>query len=685
MILLTDAPSELSKTRASALGWAILLVALSMVSVLTAYERAMHFSGVAIDGPFQLYNALRRIQGGFRPGVDFQFFHGLGVAYLHYPFFRALGGGLRGSEIARELIAAASFPLVFLLVFRAFAGSWTKALCLAAAAMAAAYALHLSAVLFAVNGMLGVRSASPALVAIALYVSPGARARAVATGLALALSLALGTEQGLAVVVAYLAISLVAMVPRGDRRAQIIETLATVAIGLGAFALFLLSVGGMGGLTGALRYNFRTVPMDQYWFFGAPPNVFVPSWSAGLRMAISARPVGLALALSVVAIAVFVRRLWRSSGSEEASRNFALATYALYGLVSCASLLGVFTFAYVQPCWRVLLILAGLELLRASEQFDVRRAHAAILGVPRGLALAALVMTLWTASQIGLIASALTETLPHVVSSHFMGGGRWGVSGIWPETLRDGQAIIDHHRGSAGEIPTLWSTYSGWIEARNGVFNPSFDYAIHALGPENRAAYLAKFRANRPALVQTVDPRYTPYEAWIENSHWDLYLELLRNYEVAGTTPWSIFWERRVTLAPGPIVVGTMQVPPGMVEIRLPPVAAELSGAITLLQVDVDYSVHNPLGRLPIIGGSPRYLVAIDSAVTHTPVSLDPYVTTARFPVLIRRGQTPILRLGTFSLLPGAGLTVHTLRVSVVPVTAANQLWLSALYAGMLE
>src|SRR4051812_13210769 len=59
------------------------------------------------DGPFQLFNALRRIDAGQRGGVDFQFFHGIGLPYLFYPFYRLFGGSIHGSEFARQLIPLA--------------------------------------------------------------------------------------------------------------------------------------------------------------------------------------------------------------------------------------------------------------------------------------------------------------------------------------------------------------------------------------------------------------------------------------------------------------------------------------------------------------------------------------------------------------------------------------------------
>src|ERR1700753_3592902 len=112
--------------------WALVVVGLFLLPFSIAVETAMHFSGVAIDGPFQLYNAMRRIEAGFRPGVDFQFFHGLGMAYLHYPLYKLFGGGLAGSEIGRELLSVVVFLCVPLAVFWTFTRDWAKTLALTA-------------------------------------------------------------------------------------------------------------------------------------------------------------------------------------------------------------------------------------------------------------------------------------------------------------------------------------------------------------------------------------------------------------------------------------------------------------------------------------------------------------------------------------------------------------------------
>ena len=276
--------------------WTTLFILVSLPAVIVGYENATHFSGSAIDGPFQLYNALRRIQAGFRPGVDFQFFHGLGLPFLLYAPYRLFGGGLPGSQLAREVITTVIQPLVFLVAFRVFTGSWRKSFALSTLAMCAALILRLSAVLFALNGMVGLRAAIPTLLPVAAYAIRRPWARAVAIGVGLGIALFLSTEQGLAVLLAFTLVATVAAL-RGEARGRAFLALAgSIAIAGAVYIACLTAVGGVAGMQGALRYNLRLVPMDQYWYFGAPPNVFVPSWSAGLRMLWAAPLVGSAVA-----------------------------------------------------------------------------------------------------------------------------------------------------------------------------------------------------------------------------------------------------------------------------------------------------------------------------------------------------------------------------------------------------
>jgi hypothetical protein len=273
----------------------------------------------------------------------------------------------------------------------------------------------------------------------------------------------------------------------------------------------------------------------------------------------------------------------------------------------------------------------------------------------------------------------LGVSVPHIVRDHVVHGVGFGVSGMWPTTMRADEAVIASRTDPAGKLPSVWSTYAGWLEARYGIFNPSFDYIIHALGPANRSRYIERFRATQPALVQTVLPSYTQYESWIEQTSWEFYEDLLRRYAIVQTTPWSLFWERQAADGPPEQLIGEPSVDPATQVAKLAPVPASPGMPVTLMTVEVEYQTRNPLSRLPLIGSNPRYLVGIEGALPRVAATLDPYVTIARFPLVAAPGATPSLSFRTFSLLPGASFIVRRIRVWQVPVAGTNQEWLADL------
>src|SRR3954463_14065106 len=116
-----DLPPISSRGRRRALiGWGAVFGFLSLLMFVVGLETALHFLGPAIDGPFQLYNSLRRIYVGQRPGVDWQFFHGVLIPYLPYPFFRLFGSNFIASETTRELVSTLLYPITVVVFLKFF-------------------------------------------------------------------------------------------------------------------------------------------------------------------------------------------------------------------------------------------------------------------------------------------------------------------------------------------------------------------------------------------------------------------------------------------------------------------------------------------------------------------------------------------------------------------------------------
>ncbi|HTI63631.1 MAG TPA: hypothetical protein VL524_08965, partial [Gemmatimonadaceae bacterium] len=616
-------------------GWVVIFVLLSSLNVIGGLETALHFNGSAIDGPFQLYNSLRRIAAGQTGGVDFQFFHGLGIPYLHYPFFLLFGGTFQASEITRQLMSGMLYPITVVVFLRAFMANWTRVFAWATVVMAGSIALRMLALLVAINSLLGVRSTLATLLPIAFVLPLSRRTRVPLAALALGGALVLGTEQGLAAILAIVLATAIIAIRSDDRSAWIIDGAVIIAGGIVTLVVLLMLLGGEHGMLGALRYNFKLVPMDQYWYFGAPPNIFISSWHVlpGMMAALPRIPV--TLLAGCVGVVVGGVMLWRSANAAAARRRFAIAVAAFYGLISCASLLGTYVNSYVEPLQRVLLLIGAVLLDEWFASRAASRAPRRLAGVARPITLTAIGTAAIMFAVVPSVASGLAGMIPHFVRAHLINRQGLVYTGIWPRTIVRGQAVLNANRSADGKPPALWSTYAGLLEARNGLYNPSFDYIIHALGPANRAGYIETFDRVRPTLVQTMSADYTQYESWIEQTSWDFYADLLRNYVVADSTPWSLFWKRRAAPLPAPEAVWEAALRSGSEGVQLPPPpAVPTQPPLVVVQVELQYRTRNLLRALPIVGTMPRYLVTVSGARQTLPITLDPFVTSSRFPLV---------------------------------------------------
>jgi hypothetical protein len=668
--------SSIDNRRRPHWGWILSFAFLALALITVAFEEAMHFRGPPLDGPFQLFNALRRIGAGQRIGETFQFFHGPAVPYLFYPTFALGGSSFFASEMSRQLISIILFLGLMLAAFRAWTGSWRQGLPLAVAATLISIEFWLNALTLPINSLLGVRSAMPIVVGIHLLLRPEGRRAEVERGVLLGLALLLGTEQGVASIGALAIVTFIAALRQkrwvGPAMAVVIPAITAI----GVYLLVVLLLAGPRFVGSVLHFNFREVPQDQLWYFGAPPNPFLSKWSEFLPLLSVARW-WIVLGAAVV---IALRGLWRESRDADPRRAVAEAFLMVYGVISLASMLGTFVAVYAEPAVRVAIVVLLVWAYRNWPEWKTRIAarqprvarYVPILAL--GLIIVAMIARRPRATL------AMFRTPLHTAFAHVFGSQGATMDADWQQTDASGMRVIERTRQSIGRTPIIWSTYAGLLEWKTDVFHPYTDYIIHALGPERRAEYAARFIASRPDIVQTIRPSYTKYEEWLEGSHWNFYRPLLANYDLVAAGPWSLFWTPRggPALPPGPVVLNTA-VPPGQLAIAIPPSIP--ADSIGLYEVRVRYRIANRIGSIPVMGSMPRYLIDIGNTPNSYPISLAPYDSVRAFPV-VASGRAPILLNGHVeSLFGGASLRIDSIRVERIPLSAANTAWMADILA----
>ena len=630
------------------------------------FLRVPEFRGQEGDGPFQLFNPLRRIAAGQTGGIDFQYFHGLGFPYLHYPLFQLFGGDQFACDLSRELIALGLYLVATLAVFGAATRRLTSTLGLTAVALIVCDQVGMVDVTFAINASLGVRSVMPVFAAAILLARLRPKVEAVAVGVAIGLGLLLGVEYGVSGAI------MLGLVWLGRRLTGCPGGSLAWAGGVAAVAAatasgLLVAIGGPTGAAAALRFSFVEMPQDQFWYFGAPPNPFIYSWAT----LISDRPLHTRVVAPALVLAYFLVRRARRCPADRPSMVVLLG---FLGGAVCAlvSYLGYCSQHYYEPFLRVV-ILASLVV--AWKGWNDRPAGDAVRVRVRQVLIAGIVLFAVAGPAYHYPSSLLDvpkNTRDIAIGVRTFREGRCKLDVPQQARLDAVVTAIDGDRAANGVTrpPVIWSTYAGRVEDHYGVFNPYCDYMIHALGQTRRAEYAAAFGRSKPDYAVTMRIKGWSYEEWMRHGAWDFYEQLLLNYDVLATTEQIAIWKRRpgewkepdlaagrVTREPESPVYFTAPAPPGT-----PADAARI--------VEVEYEMRNPLAGVPLVGNLPRYLIGGAGCEQRTPISLPPYRRSWSFLVLPVPGQTPSFYTQTFSLV-GGGVTIT--KVHVRPIALAPE------------
>lgn len=620
--------------------------------------RSEYFNIFPIDGAFQLFDPLRRVADGQTPGVDFPFFHGLGTLLIHYPLFAAFGGNLHASELSREIVSPVLFLLASAVLAYVASRSWRVTLVILGVLMLGYY--YVSLLVTSNNSLLGVRSALPLLAGAGVMLTHRLYSRPrwhlvvkLLTLMVLGLAFFTSVEHGTAAVVAYLIVEGVfGNGPLWLRAWRLMRD--GLFIGAVAVASFALVTGGHW--LEPIKYALSDVPGDQFWYFGAPPNIFIdslkslfddrflkPTWIIGLP----------------AVIALWVYR--RSAAADQVQGYLFLVAY---GLITTVAMLGIQVESYLQPLWRVFII-GGITLSYTwwRTQKPLIDSQAQNL-LALGLAGMVLIAHMQLPSGLSYRPTTSQFTADTVQGMHL--GPGWAL-------------YMDTVRSTIPAGASLWSTYASIPEAEAGSFHASgYDYIIHALGQERRAEYVATFEKTQPDFVQTVRYDFTGYEQWLQMEHWDFYQLVLANYDYAAVTPHSVLWKRKATAWANPNDQPWLaQAAPTGRRQTLDQLPADLPDG-SVVTVEIDYDAHSVLGPLPLIGKLPRYLVKSEDGYNTIPVSLPSYQKQWQFPVVIKDGKAPALEAYIRSLVPGGRFTVTGVRYRVMDLSPEQRNALTA-------
>ena len=652
--------------------------------LVSGLRAAFWFNGYPVNGPFQLYDPLRRLAAGQHAGTDFQFFHGIGVPFLHYPLFWLFGGhSLIASELSRQFTSLLLFvgSLAFFLwavyrntAYRLAAHRFLRSPYIAAAAIILSLEVVFPRSAEPGHSLVSGRSTMPLLVFAVVELRLGRWWKAMLSGFIIGAAFVFGTEHGISLALALLAITALSVIQAGLLRnfSAAWENICFLAVSLAAAfasgAALLISFCGIEGARRALHFNLVELPADQFWFFGSPPMPYLTS----LRQLVFDHHVILCFIpslLLVVLLAVMIGSRWRKP-LRTASDWGALAAWMLiYAVLTAIPLIGILSRHYVFPQTRIFLLVATLSLAHGwlDREFLRRPKPARILALSRLTRMAALCfIALLGLSTLSLAYRSIRSASATIQHYRQPASYSRSLDENWNAFLTGATRVIDTRR-TRPQV-SLWSEYAALLDAHYGTFQPAEDYIIHTVGEERWQHYQDVFRRTNPEFVTTMTSQFS-FAEWLQNERWEFYEELLNNYVPAADVEHATVWQRR----PGPWIESPQNFEPlplaGHGESVVIPAA---SSAEDVVVVEIHYQISNPWKKLPLLGGTPRYLARLDGSPRQMSISFPPYRSSFEFPV-VRTGSHPVkIDFHTDSFLPGARFEVQSVGMRELPFSRSE-------------
>lgn len=654
-----------------AFGSAILfIVVFTLYTIFRGLDEGLYFRGYAADGSFQTYNPLRRLEAGQVIGRDFQFFHGIGIPLALFLPFKLLGANLFAAEFTRWVVCGVAFLLTVFIFYFALLRSWKRSIF--ATALATALVVAFTNMIQPTNSLLALRTATPLLVAalIAMPIQKTIRLRGhslnvvhIIMPIVLGVSFFFSTEHGIYTIFAYFVLQAgIALLYRRKHllRAGLVLGGEFIIMSISILAIFTLATAGHP--QNPLVYALRTIPNEQFWYFGVPPNEYLRPATIGSIIWHFGWAYFLLLATAGTVVVSARQRL---------ISPLHIKTYTflmLYAVASLGSLLGYTSVSQAFPFVKIIaVIFVALAVPLYFYITESKRKKPRIVSWEKYAAHGALII--FSVSMLGgsfyslyriqamEVRNIVHDTIPAINQKHdswFGAKTHWALKiGAFPElsNVRQGE---------------LWSTYTSYYDSNAGVLNPShggFDYMIHAIGPENFNGYVTDFVKTKPRYVLTTRPSYLWYEQWLWTSDWPFYREVLAHYKIIKTNESHYLWERQSSTEPDNATHNA--------SIRNNTFALPASkNDMTLYEVTVSYKPTTPLR---IFHKVPRYLLKPQDTALLYPISVPSDATTQSFIVPVsKKSAAPTLHAYASGLIPGAQLTLENVSYRTITTDAAN-------------
>ncbi len=274
----------------------------SVIAIVLIQARSiMYFNYPPGDGIFQTLFPLRKMDQGEFPGRDFYYFHGNGIPYIIFPFYK-IASIFLGGEVASSMAATYLINFIFLFIpmyylCRLFMERQGSLIALMLFALSVVYFPVLGALLspLFIGAPMGVRMSPHIFMAIAVakvalrtstgeIPFPATLQRLIIVGAVGGAMPLLGAEQGFYAVAAAAG----AVFFLGGRRWSILQRIGFTATVLVSFSLCF--VAALLILFGSLETiaALKDISDNQVWVYGVFPNSFFASWTEFFTLRVTA-------------------------------------------------------------------------------------------------------------------------------------------------------------------------------------------------------------------------------------------------------------------------------------------------------------------------------------------------------------------------------------------------------------